>query len=228
MTQQGKITLATKSKGFTQIPNSILKSKTLSWKAKGLMSYLLTLDEDWTLYKSDLKNRATDGYDSMCSAFKELEDAGYITSITVRNDGGLFAGIEYEVHENPCLEQIEPIRENPSTVKPDAVNPQLINTSLNNKKSFVFKEKIEERIAAFRRELYPYVRSGTNIDGYDAELVREFFDYWSESNGKTFRREREDFFDIKRRLSTFKKKGDAIKEKYNSNGRIVSHNEITN
>lgn len=117
----GKI-INKRTKGFTVIPNAVLKSKDLSWKAKGLMCYLLSLSEEWSVFKADIANRSTDGYDSMISGWKELEKLGYIQTLTIR-EKGLFKGYDYLIVESPIQEKPEPI-------SPESENPQLINTSL--------------------------------------------------------------------------------------------------
>lgn len=72
--------------GFTMVPKIALKDPKLSLKAKGLYSYLFSLPEDWKVYKTEIVKHFTDGKDSMNSAFKELEDNGYITSEKIRDE----------------------------------------------------------------------------------------------------------------------------------------------
>lgn len=87
---------------FTQISNDTLRCKDLSWKAKGLLCYLLSNSEDYEIRKSNLHSNATDGYDSTNTAFKELESKGYIRIIgNSRDKHGNFAGYDYEVDEKP-------------------------------------------------------------------------------------------------------------------------------
>lgn len=95
----GRIRRSKKEANYTVIPNEIIRAKDLSWKAKGLMCYLLSLQDDWEVYKSDLANRSKDGYESMLSGWKELEDLGYIDTIRIKKDN-LFTGYEYIIHES--------------------------------------------------------------------------------------------------------------------------------
>lgn len=118
----GKIKKSKKEKNFTVVPNAYLRRVDLSWKAKGLMTYLLSLDDDWDVHKSDLANRSKDGYESMISAWKELENEGYITTNKIKI-GSLFKGYEYFIHESP-------VRGFPETEIPLTENPQLRNNSL--------------------------------------------------------------------------------------------------
>lgn len=196
----GQITVV-KAKGFTTVFNAAFQRKDLSWKAKGLLIFLLTCAENWVIYKKDLKNRSTDGYDSTVTAFNELQEAGYIEVIENR-DNGLFSAPTYLVHESP-------IRDFPEPVSPESENPRLINKP--NKKEInkgsCLKLSKEERKVAFKREVSKYY-SKDGVNGYDAEFLKDFFDYWTESSDNTtkLRFEDEKFFDLKRRLSTFKRK----------------------
>ena len=61
-----------KDRDYTVINNTVLKDERLSWKAKGLFCYLLSLPEDWNICLNDLQNRAKDGIDGLKSAVKEL------------------------------------------------------------------------------------------------------------------------------------------------------------
>lgn len=92
----------------------MIKDKNLSWKAKGLMSYLLSLPDDWVVHKSELCNNSKDGRDATRAAFDELESSGYIVSIEIRDvNTGQFMGFNYMVY---AISLKSPITENPSSV----------------------------------------------------------------------------------------------------------------
>lgn len=205
-----------KQKGFTQIPNAVLRRDDLSWKAKGLLSYLLTLDDSWKIFKADLKNRSKDGYDSTLSAFTELEDAGYIETIKIKT-GNLFTGVEYVVYDYP----VPRIRDFPESGDRERENPQLINNSLNKKEINEKSKKTKaERISIFREKLIPFLKTKNNTKGYDGDFMKIFFEYWTETSDevRSLRFEDEKFFDMKRRLSTFS----ARQNKPNSNNSYTS------
>jgi hypothetical protein len=77
---------------FVQIDKRALQDESLSWKAKGLLAYLLSLPDDWQIYINELKNHATDGRDSTATALKELISAGYITRNYAEREEGKFTG----------------------------------------------------------------------------------------------------------------------------------------
>jgi hypothetical protein len=101
MKNSGKITKARNEIPYAQIPNAILRDKSLSFKAKGLLSFLLSLPDDWVIYKLNLAEYSTDGYTAVASAWDELENAGYVSSTRVTDELGRFQGWEHTVHFEP-------------------------------------------------------------------------------------------------------------------------------
>lgn len=76
-----------KSKNYTVIHNEFLKRTDLSWKAKGLLAYILSLPDDWNINLTEIEKNATDGAASFKSGWKELREAGYVERIAVREKG---------------------------------------------------------------------------------------------------------------------------------------------
>lgn len=107
-----------------------LNNPKLSWKAKGLLSYLLSKPPDWTIYLSDLKKRAKDGRDSTSSGMKELTKEGHLVKNKLRDKKGRFNGWEIIVYEIPRNTK-KPKSGNPNTGNPNTGNPPLLK---NNKK----------------------------------------------------------------------------------------------
>ena len=129
-----------KERDFTVINNTVLKDARLSWKAKGLFCYLLSLPEDWVVYQSELLNHATDGRESLRNAIQELEQQGYLRIEKKRDDRGHFTTL-YKVIENPnstdeTNESRKPDTGNPEREtrygKTDTENPTLLNTNKPN------------------------------------------------------------------------------------------------
>jgi hypothetical protein len=73
------------SKDFTQVPNDLLRNPTLSYKAKGILSLLLSNKEGWYSYAKTLQKMSKDGADSVNSGLKELEKEGYFLRIQYRD-----------------------------------------------------------------------------------------------------------------------------------------------
>lgn len=123
-----------KNYGYTVMSNYHLRDKRLSLKAKGLLSQMLSLPENWDYSLKGLTVINRENIDAIRTAVVELENAGYITRRQGRDDKGKMTGNEYNIYEKPMTDK--PLLENPTTAKPIAENPmQLI-------KEVAIKEKI--------------------------------------------------------------------------------------
>ena len=124
-----------KTANYTVMSNHHFKEKKMSLKAKGLLSLMLSLPDDWDYSISGLATLSKDGKDSIMSALAELEKFGYLTRKRLTNEKGQFAGVEYNIFEVP--QPKEPVAENSNEENSNEENsnsenrPQL-NTNLTN------------------------------------------------------------------------------------------------
>lgn len=89
-----------KDRNYTTINNTCLRDDRLSWKAKGIMAYLLTLPDDWNIYLEEVMTHAPDGEKSFRSGLKELKDCGYVERVQIR-EGNKIVGWHTIVNEVP-------------------------------------------------------------------------------------------------------------------------------
>ena len=116
-----------KTKDFTVMSNHHLRNTELSLKAKGLLSLMLSLPEDWDYTTKGLAHICKDGVDSIITALKELERHGYLTRQRLRYENGQLGDIEYTIHEKPVTAEkpgVPPKRENPRQVNPGQAKPE--------------------------------------------------------------------------------------------------------
>ncbi|WP_342573740.1 DnaD domain protein [Solibacillus sp. FSL K6-1781] len=91
-----------KNSNYVVMNRTALNDKRLSWKAKGIMAYLLSMPDDWVFYMEELQSHSTDGKASFQSGFKELKDCGYVERLPVKDDEtGKITHWETVVHEIP-------------------------------------------------------------------------------------------------------------------------------
>ena len=124
-----------KTKNFTVMSNYHFKEKAMSLKAKGLLSLMLSLPDDWNYSVAGLVKLSKDGKDSVMSALSELEKFGYLMRVKLTNEKGQFSGIEYHIFEEP--QQEYPVAETPISAKEnaekgDADKPPQLNTNKLN------------------------------------------------------------------------------------------------
>ena len=125
-----------KNKGYTVMSNHHLRNKVLSLKAKGLLSQMLSLPEDWDYTLKGLSLINLESIDAIRTAVWELERAGYIRREQGRDAKGKMADMVYTIYEQPVLDKPvldKPVLENPTSDNPTSDNPASGNPTLLNK-----------------------------------------------------------------------------------------------
>ena len=115
-----------KTRDYTVMANFHLRDTSLSLKAKGLLSLMLSLPENWDYTTKGLARICKDGVDSICATVKELEKAGYVQRRRLRDDLGRLAEVEYTILEKPVVpvpEENSPKPEKPVQVKSKETEP---------------------------------------------------------------------------------------------------------
>jgi len=160
-----------RTENFTVIPNEFLHSKTLSFKAKGILSYLLSLPADWELHVSQLATIASDGRDSVYNGILELVEAKYIWRRP--RSGTEPGGWEYFVYDAPQSDC--PFTENPNTENPDteiSESGKSVATKYYNNK----KRTKETKDTRTTEEFVEYLKKTYDWINIDIELKR--IDAW--------------------------------------------------
>lgn len=124
---------ARNDKNYTVINNVGLRDDRLSWKARGLLSYMLSLPDDWIFRDLEITNHAPDGKESTKKGLKELEKYGYLVKQQSRGERGKFATNDWLLYEVPLTDlplTDNPLTVNPVTDKPIAENPPLLSTNV--------------------------------------------------------------------------------------------------
>lgn len=188
---------------FVVVLTKTVQDDTLSWKARGILIYLLSLPDNWQMYVSDLINRAPDKETSVRTGLKELEKAGYLTKQRTRDSKGKITGTEWIIHEKA---EVQPYGENPHMENPHMENPHVENQGLINKnltkevsetKNNLTKDTPSLRSGG-HREMVQAIENLTMLDmkiksnagqivrlskelrqaGYEAEHVKQFGEHW--------------------------------------------------
>ena len=180
-----------RTRDYTVMSNHHLRNGKLSLKAKGLLSMMLSLPEDWNYTTRGLAAICKEGVDAIGGALRELETAGYIVRHQMRDRQGRISDTEYVIYEqpqpkNPDTPQPDtasPDTENPDMVKPDTEKPAELNIEKSNtEKSITYgssTDSIPFRETAAAR---PPERKGrdamsvTEIENY-RELILENIEY---------------------------------------------------
>lgn len=122
-----------KTRDYTVMANHHLKNKSISLKAKGLLSMMLSLPDEWNYTTRGLAAISMEGVDSIGGALKELEKAGYIVRNRLRDDKGRITDTEYVIYETPDRNPHPdlPKQEKPHPASPDTENPYMDNQDMD-------------------------------------------------------------------------------------------------
>ncbi|MCJ7767163.1 hypothetical protein MUP79_02065 [Candidatus Bathyarchaeota archaeon] len=125
---------------YTIVPNEMLNDKRLSWKAKGMLAYLLSLPDTWEVYVAHIRTISTDGNDSTSSGLNELIEFKYVWRKP--RSGNEPGGWEYYVYDEPHLEN--PFRQGDSPTRdfPDSGKPA---TSKETEEEVITKKERKQK-----------------------------------------------------------------------------------
>ena len=146
-----------KNRGYTVMANYHLKDKTLSLKAVGLLSKMLSFNDGWQFSTKGLSAICKEGPDAVLAALRELEVHGYLIRHRQRDAKGRMSNTVFEIYEQP--QPVSPHRENPDVDNPDMENPHLENphgenpAQLNTNPQKTKKSKTD--ISRTHQSIYP-------------------------------------------------------------------------
>lgn len=153
-----------KNKNYTIMSNYHLKEKEMSLKAKGLLSLMLSLPNNWDYTIEGLVTICKENETAIKSTLKELKDFGYLEILKVQNQKGQFE-YEYNIYEKP--QSKKPEVENLGVENPSVENQGQLNTNKQNTKNK--KEKKEKA----KTEI-DLVLDKTNYNDELKEMIYEF------------------------------------------------------
>ena len=155
-----------KNRGYTVMANYHLRDKTLSLKAVGLLSKMLSFNDGWQFSTKGLSAICKEGPDAVLAALRELEDHGYLIRHRQRDAKGRMSNTVFEIYEQP--QPVSPHRENPDVDNPDMDNPHMENPHVENPAQLNTNQVINNQR---NNSLNKY--QSINLDGMDRMDERE-------------------------------------------------------
>ena len=169
-----------KKENYTHIDNHVFMDHSLSLKAKGLLTQIYSLPDDWEYSVKGLVTLFSDGKDAVNNALQELIEHGYIVRTQRTNEFGKFDGYEYDIYEEPHISEAEsPFTENPSTENPITENLPQLNTNILNTKEQNTKELNIEKENIQKKEKFDAIKVvelNEEISS-DSELLQAWKDF---------------------------------------------------
>jgi len=197
-----------KNKGYTVMSNHHLRNKELTLKAKGLLSQMLSLPENWDYTLAGLSHINKESIDAIRTAIWELEKAGYIERSQGRDEKGKMTAITYTIYEQPISPVLDqPVLENPTSDNPTSENPMQLNKDIQttnlSKKEEINKDGLNtdsipilspDPSPLCEQEPLPEKKGTDEKDAYKIyeEIIKENIEYEHLINAKRLDRDRID------------------------------------
>ena len=182
-----------RTRDYTVMSNHHLKDTALSLKAKGLLSMMLSLPDEWNYTTRGLAAICKEGVDAIGGALRELEKAGYIVRRQLRGPGGRICDTEYTIYERPRPAAEEPPEEaGPDTTPPDTgapdtafpylVEPDMVEPSTEKPAELNTKRSNTQKSNTHLSNTHSFVLSAPELEGmkdvYEKrEEIREQIEY---------------------------------------------------
>ena len=161
-----------KNENYTTLSNYHFKDKRLSWKAKGLLSTMLSLPDDWNYTIEGLATLSDDGIKATNTGLNELEKCGYLIRRQQRNEAGHYGVTEYIIYEQPQLaEQDERQIDEPLYVDDSSSQPHVQNGQTDENRAFqpyVQNRQTEKRKAENGMQLNTNILSTKELNTYNS------------------------------------------------------------
>ena len=153
--------------------NHHLRNRELSLKAKGLLSLMLSLPEDWDYTTKGLSCICKDGVDSICATIKELEKAGYVKRRRLRDAQGRLSDLEYTILEKPepppsppdSPQREKPVVVNPDVVEPDVDNPELEKPHPGNPAQLSIHQENKHKSTTYQSNTHSFFPADAPAEG---------------------------------------------------------------
>ncbi len=199
-----------RTRDYTVMSNHHLRNEKLSLKAKGLLSMMLSLPDDWNYTTRGLAKICKEGVDAIGAALRELEKAGYIVRHQLRDRQGRISDTEYVIYEQP--QSRKPDMPQPDTALPDTENPYMDKPDTEKPAELnIEKSNIQKSITdGSSTDSIPFREMAADVPperkGRDAMSVTEIKNY------RDLILENIEYDHLKRRFGTYREDLDEIVE----------------
>jgi predicted transcriptional regulator len=142
-----------KENPYVMVNKQFVNDKNLSWKAKGILLYLLSLPDNWEVNAKELQVHSSDGKDSLSKGIQELISCGYIEREKTKNKSGRFDGWSYTVCEVSTENRLSDFGK--TDYGKSATNNNEILNNKDNKKNNVYatRKLVEQNLSSFNQEI---------------------------------------------------------------------------
>lgn len=228
MANTGQIIKSKTAQDFVTLTNDVARSNELSLKAKGLLIHLLSLPHDWVIYRGNLYNTINDKKGSIDTAFRELQDKGFILSVKVIDDKGRFKGWNHVVYD-----KITENEKNRDRILPTSDFTEIGKNAPIQKKDILTNKYLLQKKINIQKPVLSEVEDFFLSKGSTIEKARQAFEYydlanWHDSKGKPVKNWKQKMLAVWINNQNFKQKEVKTKIDYYQELREKVHQSINN
>ena len=235
-------TTIVKKENFTTVHNNLILDESISWKAKGILLYMLSRPDDWKFNIKEISKNAKDGTDSVKYGLQELVKAGYI-SRKRNSDGTLDYYIFEDKEKNNIVDYMSKAVEKPQVEKPlhtkerillkKEYNNNNINKNIYSAVTDYLNEKTgragSEKYSPSSKETIKYIKARQN-DGYKLEdfkiVIDNMVTAWTGTEWEQYLRPRTLFSNKFEDYLRWKNNKNITKKTANNNDFIVTEESL--
>ena len=174
-------TIIKKRENFTTIHNSLISDTEISYKAKGILIYMLSKPDGWNYNAKEIAKNSKDGIEAVYSGLKELVNARYVSRKRFQDGTLCYYVFEDKTINNipDCYNEKKEMKENPERQNPERQNPERQITDVYKRKN-TNKERIivntELKKETSKSDIDDFINSQDKSEEYK-ELLFEFLKY---------------------------------------------------
>ena len=179
MKQKTEFMRVEKTKNYSVISNEFIRRKDLSWKAKGILTYILTLPDDWVININEIMTHATEGEKAFRSGWKELKDAGYVNRYPVRDkESNKITHWETVIRESVDTKGFYPLTQNVQVQNVQVQKVQVQNDKLQS--TYITKDLSKQNTESNKDTM-------SSSDEHDRIPYSEIVEYLNEKTKSNFK-----------------------------------------
>lgn len=169
---------AKRDKNFSIFDNDLLRDSEISFKARGLLTYMLSMPDNWKFYVSELATHSKkEGESAIRSAIEELEEAGYMKRVRQRGEKGRFSSVDWYVYDEP---KFSPHSDFPHVDRPHVEEPQVDNRPLlrTNSTKNLYNKELNNSCSSKQLDetnaFVAYQMSGATLNGQTMPMLTDY------------------------------------------------------
>ena len=172
-----------KTSKYTTISNVFLRDKNLSLKAKGFLTVIMALPDDWDFSIKGICSILKEGKSAIYGVVQELKENHYCKTTPSRDEKGLILGLDYMFYEEPYEEEPnkeEPQQDYPHTENRDMDNMPQINTKDDKEKNITKdlpKKEGKDKSFPKKKAKFDAYADLSYVDAAYADVWKEWLKY---------------------------------------------------